>query len=146
MNRLAGIALLCCAAALAGCASTEFQPWEGRANVYEGRGGTKVIVDGMEIWEGEPPRKYSLVGVLKDERPGGPLPMSMLRGDMVKKAREQGGTALINMGGSTQFVGTAATSSGTAIQSGNSMRVVASGSSVAILRKANTFAIIRYLD
>jgi len=33
-----------------GCASTEFQAWEGRNSVVEGRGGTKTVVDGMDVW------------------------------------------------------------------------------------------------
>ena len=35
--------------AVAGCPTTEYKSFEGKANVFEGTGGTKVVVDSMEI-------------------------------------------------------------------------------------------------
>jgi hypothetical protein len=35
------------------CTTTEFQSWEGRNSVVEGRGGTREIVDGMDVWTSE---------------------------------------------------------------------------------------------
>jgi len=37
--------------ALGACANTEFKPFDAKDNVFQGRGGTKVVVDGMEIWD-----------------------------------------------------------------------------------------------
>src|SRR5712692_1940434 len=72
-----------------GCATTEYKPYEAKNNVFEGKGGTKVIVDGMELWDnGDPPRKFKVLGIIDDQRPGGVIPMSQLRSDIVKKARE----------------------------------------------------------
>jgi hypothetical protein len=34
---------------LVGCATVDFQPYEGRNNLYEGEGGTKVAVDGIDF-------------------------------------------------------------------------------------------------
>ena len=54
--------------ALAGCATIDFQPYEGKNNLYEGTGGTKVIVDGIEFWaNGSPPHKYSVIGMIASE-------------------------------------------------------------------------------
>lgn len=138
-------ATLAVAMGVAGCASTEFQAYEGRSNVFEGQGGTKVVVDGMEIWEGDPPRRFTVLGVLKDERPGGPLPMGMLRGDMVKQARAKGGDALINLGGASTYVGSVGTGLAQANTFGGQTNATGFGSSVAIRRSASSFAVIKYL-
>lgn len=144
MKKLLLIALL----PLVGCVgfSTEYRPYEGTQNLYQGRGATKAVVDGMEIWDGEPPRKYMVLGVLKDERPGAVVPMAMLRGSMVKEAKAKGGDALIDMGGSSQFTGTIATGVGTATAYGNSATAVGTSSSVAVRRNYSTWAVIRYVE
>src|SRR5262249_10849547 len=60
--------LLIGSAAIAGCTelvTSDYQPYEGRNNVYEGDGGTKVVVDGVDFWaNGSPPRKYAILGVV----------------------------------------------------------------------------------
>ena len=64
----------------------------------QGVGGTKVIVEGMEFWDnGEPPRKYMVLGIIEDERPGGPISMANLKGDVVQKAKEVAGDAVIQL-------------------------------------------------
>src|SRR5687767_8978182 len=83
---------------MGGCATTEYQPYEAKNNVFEGKGGTKVVVDGMELWDdGDPRREFKVLGIINDERPGGIIPMSQLRGDMVKKAKEVGGDAVVQL-------------------------------------------------
>lgn len=129
---------------LSGCAVTEFQAYEGRTNTFEGRGGTKVVVDGMEIWEGDPPQRFTVLGVLKDERPGGPLPMGMLRGDMVKQARARGGDALINLGGASTYVGSVGTGFAQANTFGGQTSATGFGTSVAMRRSTSSYAVIRY--
>jgi len=53
---------------LVGCATVVFQPYEGKSNLYEGDGGTKVVVDGIDFWaNGSPPRKYSIIGMVVSE-------------------------------------------------------------------------------
>lgn len=62
---LAGLFLV-----IVGCATTEFKPFEAKVNAFEGSGGTKTIVAEMEVWDnGEPPRKFSVLGIIEDERP-----------------------------------------------------------------------------
>jgi hypothetical protein len=72
MNKITKITVLTIVSMLAGCASvtTEYKTFEGvRAGIVEGKGGAKVIVDGMEIWEdGEPPRKFKVLGFIDETR------------------------------------------------------------------------------
>lgn len=146
MRSLKILALLTAVLSLGGCAVTEFQAYEGRANVFEGRGGTKVVVDGMEIWEGDPPRRFTVLGVIKDERPGGPLPMGMLRGDMVKQARAKGGDALINLGGASTYVGSVSNGFAQASAYGNQAYASGIGTSIAMRRTSSSYAVIRFID
>jgi hypothetical protein len=56
---------------MAGCAVTQFKPFQGDDNVFEGKGGSMLMIDGMELWDyGEPPRKYMVLGFVEDERSG----------------------------------------------------------------------------
>jgi len=87
---------------LAGCASvtTEYAAFEGvRAAIVQGKGGAKAVVDGMEIWvDGEPPHKFKIIGFIDDVREEGWMytPPQPHPEDIVKKAREAGGDALLN--------------------------------------------------
>jgi len=92
--------------ALTGCTNTEFQSWEGRNSVVEGRGGTKKVVDGIDIWTfGDPPRRFQVLGIIQDERPGGMIPMAQLKHDIVQKARQNGGDAVIFVSSASQLAG-----------------------------------------
>ena len=42
--------LVTLAFALASCTSTDFQAWEGGNSVIQGHGGTRKVVDGMDVW------------------------------------------------------------------------------------------------
>ena len=56
MNKLVAFLVVLTASLMAGCATTEYKSFEGKVNVFEGKGGTKVVIDGMELWDnGEPP-------------------------------------------------------------------------------------------
>ena len=91
---------------LAGCANTQYRPFETKDKVFEGRGGAPVVFDDMEIWEnGEPPRRFTVLGFIVDSRGGGVLQLSQLRKDMVGKSREFGGDALIQLNDQSQLVG-----------------------------------------
>jgi hypothetical protein len=134
-------------ALLAGCATTEFKPFEAKNNLFEGKGGTKTIVDGMEIWDnGEPPRKFKVLGIIDDQRPGGIIPMSQLRSDMVKKAREVGGSALIQLGNQSQIAGFVSSGSANAYSYGNSTTAYGSSVTTPIRRNTARFAVISYID
>lgn len=71
MKKAIAVVMVLASSLLAGCATTEYKAYEGKGNVIDGKGGTKVVVDGMEIWDnGEPPRKFKILGI-DDQRPGG---------------------------------------------------------------------------
>lgn len=132
---------------LAGCASTQFKAYEGRGNVVEGKGGTRVVVDGMDIWEnGDPPRKFKLLGLIEDERPGGIIPMGQLQGDIVKKAREAGGHAVIKINSQSQIMGYQTSGFASAHTLGSTTRVTGSATTIAARKNFATFAVVQYLE
>jgi len=132
---------------MAACATTEYKPYDAKDNLFEGRGGTKVVVDGMEIWDnGDPPRKFKVLGIIDDERPGGVIPMSQLRSDMVKKAREAGGDALVQFGSGSQVAGYYTSGAGSAYAHGSSATAYGSSTTVPVRRNVAKFAVIKYLD
>lgn len=143
--KLLGIALLIL---LNGCASTIYKPFESRGDgIVEGNGGTKTVQDGMEIWDyGDPPRKFKVLGIIEDERPGAPLPMSMLHGDVVKKARESGGQALIQLRSDAQVVAYQTLGRATATSYGTTTNITSTGMVAPIRRNYSRFAVIRYVD
>jgi hypothetical protein len=142
------LVLLISALVLAGCASTNFKTFETRGeSIIEGQGGTKTVHEGMDVWDyGDPPRKFKVLGIIEDERPGGIIPMSQLKSDVVRKAREAGGQALIQIRSEAQIVGYQTFGSASATAYGN--RATATGfSTTAPLRKNYArFAVIQYID
>lgn len=147
MNTSFTVAILLAASILGGCASTEYKAFEGKGNVIEGTGGTKVVVDGMEIWDnGEPPRKFKILGIIDDERPGGLIPMAQLRSDMVKKAREAGGNAIIQLNSQSRISGYYTSGSASGYSYGNSTRLHGSATTTAVRRNTSQFAVISYVD
>lgn len=56
-------------ALLAACSTTQFYPHEARDNVHAGKGGSRFTVEGIDVWfNGEPPRKYAILGYIDDPR------------------------------------------------------------------------------
>ncbi len=94
---------------LSGCAcvTTEYKAFEGvQQAVINGKGGTKSIVDGMEVWDGgEPPRKFKVLGFIEDNRGSGWMQShtSSVRDDVVEKARNAGGDAVVKMNTQSQL-------------------------------------------
>jgi hypothetical protein len=141
---------------LGGCASTDFQAWEGRqALVVEGRGGTKKIVDGMDVWmNGDPPRKFQVLGLVEDQRPGGIIPMAQLKHDVVRKVRQYGGNAAILISSVSQLRGyysTATTNTnlyGSVYRGSYTGSATSFGSSttVPLTSRASKFLVIKYLE
>ena len=147
MRTLLTLAAVAAIALLAGCANTEYKPFEAKNNMFEGKGGTKVVVDGMEIWDnGDPPRKSKVLGIIDDERPGGLIPMSQLRGDMVKKAREAGGDAVVQLNSQSQIAGYYTSGTVSAYASGSSATAYGSSTTMPVRRNIAKFAVIKYLE
>lgn len=133
-------ALLACAA------TTEFKAFEAEISVFQGKGGTMAVVDGMEIWDnGDPPRKFKVLGYIDDERRGG-LPMLQFRGDMVKKARGVGGDAIVQLTSRSQITGYYTTDTFTTDASGNPVTGLDSSMTMPVRRNVAKFAVIKFLD
>src|SRR5437870_5395865 len=131
----------------AGCTTTDFQSWEGRNSVVVGHGGTRKVVDGMDVWTfGDPPRRFKVLGIIQDERPGGRLYVAQLKHDIVQKARENGGNAVIFVSSESQLAGYYTAGSASAYSYGNSATAFGSATTVPITRRSSTYVVIRYLD
>jgi hypothetical protein len=77
--------------------------------VVECHGGTRKVVDGMDVWtHGDPPRRFKVLGIIEDEKPSGMIPMAQLKHDIVQKARENGGKAVIFVSSASQLAGISA--------------------------------------
>jgi hypothetical protein len=134
------------AVACVGCANTEFQTWEGRNSVVEGRGGTRKVVDGMDVWTyGDPPRRFQVLGIIQDNRPGGIVPMAQMKHDIVAKARQSGGDAVILVSSQSQLAGYYTASNATAYGYGNWASAYGSSTTVPLTRHTATFVVIKYL-
>lgn len=98
---------------LAGCATVDFQPYEGKNNLYEGEGGTKVVVDGIDFWaNGSPPRKYSIIGMVVSEIGNGIGDEAIIRSSVAGEARKQGGDAAVQVNNNSSFAGVIRTAPG----------------------------------
>jgi hypothetical protein len=130
-----------------GCTSTDFQSWEGRNSVVEGRGGTRKVVDGMDVWTfGDPPRRFKVLGIIQDERPGGLIPMAKLKHDIVHKARENGGNAVILVSSASQLAGYYTAGSLNTYNYGGYGTGFGSATTIPITRRSSTYVVIRYLE
>lgn len=101
------------ALSLAGCATVDFQPYEGKNNLYEGEGGTKVVVDGIDFWaNGSPPRKYSIIGMVVSEIGNGVGDEAIIRSSVAGEVRKQGGDAAVQVNNNSSFAGVIRTAPG----------------------------------
>lgn len=117
---------------LVGCATVDFQAYEGKNNLYEGQGGTKVVVDGIDFWaNGSPPRKYSIVGVAVGEVGSGVGDESLIRSSVAKVVRKHGGDAAVQVTNNSSFNGIVSAGSGVYMATGV---------------KKMRFAIVKYAD
>jgi hypothetical protein len=133
--------------AVTGCATTEFKPFEAKVNNYEGKGGTKTIVEGMELWDnGDPPRTYKILGIIEDRRGSGIIPMASLHSDIVQKAREVGGDAVIHVSSQSHITGMYSTGSASAYGYGGGATAYGSSTTVPVGKAMSKFVVIKYLE
>ncbi|MDO9420618.1 MAG: hypothetical protein Q7T66_08150 [Herminiimonas sp.] len=132
---------------LAGCASTEFKPFEAKNNAFEGTGGTKLVVEGIDVWEnGDPPRKYKIIGIIEDERAAAVIPKSMLISDIAKKAKDSGGDAIIKIDSNSQITGFISNAYASGNVYGNNANTSSFGATSAVRRINSRFAVIKYIQ
>ena len=93
------------ALALVGCATVDYQSYEG-AKPLTGTGGSKVVVDGIDFWaNGSPPRKFIVIGIASGEVGSGFGDESIIRSAIASEVKKQGGNAAIQMTNNTSFSG-----------------------------------------
>ena len=139
--------ILALALIFCGCASTNYKSFEGKETVFDGNGGTRSTIDGIDFWEyGDPPRKYKLMGIIEDERPGGIISMARLKGDIAKKAKELSADAVIMLGSGSKVRGYVTNASVSSTFNGNSAYSSGGAISAPVLRNNASFAVIKYID
>jgi len=94
--------------------SQEFEQWEGKQQVYEGEGGTRKTVDGVDFWSnGSPPRRFILIGYVTDRRHKsglwGTIRMSSLFEDIAEVVKRVGGDAVIVLSAEAETTGAVGT-------------------------------------
>ena len=145
MKRLVVILAISCTLFITGCA-TEYKAYEGRNTVIQGNGGTKTIVEGIEIWEnGDPPRSYQVVGIIDDSRPGSLIAEAMQNRDIVNKAKEYGGDAVIKLRSDSEITGFYTSSTGRANIHGNTISGYGSSFTMPAQRNYTKYAVIKYV-
>jgi uncharacterized protein YceK len=126
------IAIASLIVALSGCATVNFQAYEGKNSVQEGQGGTKVVSDGVDFWaNGAPPRKYLIIGVIDSEIGEGLGDMAILRAAVASEVKKQGGNAAIQIDSAASFGGAVRT---------------APGLFMAISNKKIKYSVVKYVD
>lgn len=133
---------------LTGCKTTEVAIFEGNGQVLTGSGGTKEIVEGIDIWSyGTPPRSYKVLAVINDERRASGLIgrslMKELYYDLASAAIEHGGDAVIIENSAKETTGFANVGGGAYVVGNNVYSY--GGSSVARKSNFSTSLIIKYM-
>jgi hypothetical protein len=130
---------------LAGCSTSQYQPAGGKGQVTQGKGNLLRVLDGMDVWDADgPPRRYEVVGRIDDERTGGAVPRPQWGSNVVKLAREAGGTALIELRRDAQAAGYKVLGTGAASE--NQGPALGQAPAVPLTRQATAYLVIRYLD
>jgi hypothetical protein len=144
------LALLLATVSTASYAATQFLSYEGNDAIQEGRGGSKRVVNGIEFWiEGQPPRKFQVLGTLLDERHEtgliGMARMSSLDSDIAKAAKQAGGDAVILADEGEKVTGVASSGTASATQYGNSATAFGFGHAREIKNHQARYVVVRYL-
>ncbi|WP_174275026.1 hypothetical protein [Sphingomonas bacterium] len=125
-------------------AKTRFEPYEARNSVIEGQGGSRTTKDGIDFWTmGDPPRRYRIIGIIRDNRGTGVLHGNAVGSSgIAKKVRDVGGDAIVLLNQNSSVKGI--WSQGQASTSGN--QTYGSGLSIPIEERVTTFAVVKYVD
>ena len=138
--------------------AAEFTRFEGPNSTFEGGGGEKRTVDGVDFWSnGEPPRRFQLLGYIEDKRHKtglvGMVRMSGLESAIAKEAKDAGGDAVILVDShaeTTGYVSQGQTSANSSAYGGGN-NVYASGhawtnaQTAAVQKQLSRYAVVKYL-
>jgi hypothetical protein len=152
------LAAVFCLAPLAAW-TQDFEAWQGKAIVHEGEGGTKQVVEGIDVWDrGSPPRKFIVIGYIHDKRHKsgliGKISMSHLSRDVAEVAKQAGGDAVMIASSIVDTVGSIgggfSSTNASAQAFGNSAYGQAHTSSLAFAGGVRTqeseFAVLKYVQ
>ncbi len=104
-------------------------------------GGAVKRIEGIDFWEaGTPNRPYVIVGLIQDERPGGPLFMMQRTPQLAALACEKGADAVILKSSSSEMAG--AIGLNPTMPVGN-MRI---SGATAIYRKSIEYLSVKYVN
>lgn len=113
---------------ICGCVNTRYTEYRGDG-IIQGKGGSVRTVSGVEIWEnGEPNRKYKIIGFAQDNRGEGPIANAVWDSAITKLVKQKSGDAVV-------FVSTTKVLSGIILDNG-----------VIQHRNESKILIIKYLD
>lgn len=140
---LSGVAIAVAMTACTAEAKTRYESYEARNSVIEGQGGSRTTKDGVDFWTtGDPPRRYQVIGIIRDNRGTGPLHGNAIGSSgIAKKVREVGGDAVILLNQNSSLKGV--WSQGQASAYGN--QAFGSALSIPIQERVSTFAVVKYL-
>lgn len=130
---------------LAGCsmATTKYRVFEAKQTDFEGAGGTKDVVNGVDVWvTGAPPRKFRILGVISDLRPNGVIPQNNKLPELTKATKDQGGDAMILYTSEERFAGTVA------VGNVSTFGTSATGTAVSVpaYKSLSRYLVVKYLD
>lgn len=96
-SRLVPVLIL--AGLLSACLSTPITRYEGENSTRHGQGGSRESIDGIDFWtNGDPPRRYQIIGYTTVESSEGRIGNRILLSRVAAKVQHAGGDAAIRMG------------------------------------------------
>lgn len=86
--------------------STKYKKWSG-GGVEQGAGGAYETSKGVEVWTmGSPNKPYTVIGLIEDSRPDGPLAMARRIPAIARKVKTLGGDGAFLISQRSQYQGT----------------------------------------
>lgn len=124
----------------------DFKRYYGRDAIVEGRGGEMEQIEGVDYWtNGDPPRRYEIIGYIEDRRhASGLIGMARLKSlpkQVARMAKENGGDAVIMVSSGDDVVGYASNAGATV----NGNTAYGNSMTVPVAKRESRFAVIRYL-
>lgn len=125
-------------------AKQEYASYEGKDAIQEGRGGSKVVKNGIDYWtNGTPPRRFQVLGFLTDARKDRLLDGNVVGSKSVaRRVLEVGGTAVIFVGTDTRAAGVV----NTANLYGQGDSAFGVGTGRVINRTTTRMIVVKYLE
>jgi hypothetical protein len=124
-------------------AKTRYETYEGRNSVAVGQGGSRLTKGGIDFWNtGDPPRRYQVIGIIRDNRGTGALFGNAVGSSGIAKlVLKAGGDAVIILNEASSLTGV--WTQGNVAAYGN--QAYASGLAIPIQERVTTMAVIKYL-